>query len=130
MLRDDVLINILHVSDGPKLSKMTTKIGNDVHISLEETPIVEKKESEEGECKQKLIESSENGQEENVSLNRSMKYATVDNLSRKLQIEKKTEFSEFFQIDSGKYYDISSKDHTKDFYKVIFIVHSLLYQVT
>ena len=94
---------------------MTTKIGNDVHISLEETPIVEKKESEEGECKQKLIESSENRQEENVSLNRSRKYATIDNLSRKLQLEKKTELSEFFQIKNGEYYDISSEEHTKKF---------------
>ena len=96
---------------------MTSKIEDEVRISFATSAqqIVQLGKWQEA-SKQRDLESSENTQEESFSLNRSTKYATVDNLSEKLQLVSKTTFSEFFQIKKGKHYNISSKHNSKHFY--------------
>ena len=89
---------------------MTSKIANDVHISVEENEPSKVGESDQNELREQLSTSSRNEQESNFSGKYSAKYATLDNLTKQLSLEKKTEFSEFFQTKCGKRYGIFSNN--------------------
>ncbi len=92
---------------------MTSKVKNEVHIPLEKDEPLQMVELDQENRKQKLVTSIKDEEREAFLAKRSRNYTTIYNLTKKLRLDKKKEFSEFFQIKSGRYYGISYTDCLK-----------------
>ena len=77
-----------------------SKMGDEVHISVEENESLVSSSSTNDEVKRAEIALA--AEEESLSGNQFTKYVFLDNLSQKLRLDKKKELSEFFQIKEGK----------------------------
>ena len=82
---------------------MTSTIKSEVHISMEKDEPLQKFEFDKDNYKKKLVECFKDRKRETYLAKRTRNYATIDNLSKTLSLEKKKEFSDFFQIQSGRF---------------------------